>query len=52
MPGCGAEDTASKGGVECAEAVAFDGDSGLAWGGADGAATASDGFAREEELGE
>ena len=54
LAGCGAEDSAAKSWVEGAEAVEFDGDFGvgLAGGGADGAASASDGFAGEEELGE
>ena len=51
LAGCGAEDTAAEGGVECAEAVELDGDCGLAGCGADGAASATDGFAGEKELG-
>ena len=52
---CGsAEDSAAERRVESAEAVELDGDGGLglAGGGADGAASSADGFAREEELGE
>jgi hypothetical protein len=52
LAGRGAEDSAAEGGIEGAEAVEFDGDGGLAWGGTDGSATASDGLAGEEELGE
>jgi hypothetical protein len=52
LAGGGPEDTTAEGGVEGAEAVEFDGDGGLAWGGADGSATASDGLAGKEELGE
>jgi hypothetical protein len=45
LAGGGAEDTTAKGGVEGAEAVELDGDGlGLACGGADGAASAADGF--------
>jgi hypothetical protein len=47
--GC-AEDASTEGGVEGAETVEFDGDGGLAGSGADGAATAADGFAGEKEL--
>ncbi len=50
LAGGGAEDAAAEGGVEGAEAVEFDGDGGLAGCGADGAASATDGFAGEEEL--
>ena len=52
LAGGGTEDAAAEGGVEGAEAVEFDGDGGLAGGGADGAATAADGLAGEQELGE
>jgi hypothetical protein len=52
LAGSCAENSAAEGRIEGAEAVEFDGDGGLAWGGADSSATASDGFAREEELGE
>ena len=47
LTGGGTEDAAAKGGVEGTEAVEFYRDGGLAWGGADGSATASDGFAGE-----
>jgi hypothetical protein len=52
LAGGSAKDPAAEGGIEGAEAVEFDGNSGLAWGGADGSAAATDGFAGEEELGE
>jgi len=52
LAGGGAEDSAAKGGVEGAEAVDFDGDGGFAGGCADGAASATDGLAGEQELGE
>jgi hypothetical protein len=52
LAGGGTEDAAAEGGVECAEAVEFDGDGGVPWGGADGAAAATDWFAGEQELGE
>ena len=52
LTGGGAEDAAAEGGVEGAEAVEFDGDGGLAGSGADGAASATDGLAGEQELGE
>jgi hypothetical protein len=52
LAGGGTEDAAAEGGVEGAEAVEFDGDGGLAGSGADGAASATDGFAGEQELGE
>ncbi len=52
LAGGGAEDAAAEGGVEGAEAVDFDGDGGLAGGGADGTASAADGFAGEQELGQ
>jgi hypothetical protein len=46
----GAEDAAAKGGVEGAESVEFDRDGGVSGGGADGAASATDGFSGQEEL--
>jgi hypothetical protein len=52
LTGGGAEDSAAEGRVEGAETVEFDGDGQSAWGGADGSAAATDGFAGEEELGE
>jgi hypothetical protein len=53
VTGGGAEDSTAKGGVEGAEAFELDGDGGLrlARSGADGAATAADGFAWEKKLG-
>jgi hypothetical protein len=51
LAGCGAENAAAEGWVEGAKAFEFDGDNGLAWGGADGAASASDGLAGKEKLG-
>jgi hypothetical protein len=52
LAGSGTEDATTEGGVEGAEAVKFDGDRGLAWGGADGTASATDGLAGEQKLGE
>jgi hypothetical protein len=49
--GC-AEDTAAEGGVEGAEPVDFDGYGEVAGSCADGTASATDGFAGEEELGQ
>ena len=52
LTGGSSEDAATEGRVEGAETVEFDGDGGIAWGGADGAASATDWFPREKELGE
>jgi len=52
LAGGGAEDAAAEGGIECAEAVEFDGDCGFTGGCADGSASPTDRFAGEEELGE
>jgi len=50
LTGGGAQDAAAEGWVEGAEAVQFDGYGGCSEGGGDGAATAADGFAGEEQL--
>ena len=52
LAGGGSDDAATEGRVECAETVELDGDGGLAGSGADGAASATDGLAGEQELGE
>ena len=52
LAGGGAEDAAAEGGVEGAETVELDGERGFADGGRDGSASAADGFAGEEKLGE
>lgn len=50
LPGGGAENAAAEGRVEGAEAIEFDSYGGLAGGSADGAASAPDGFAGEQNL--
>jgi hypothetical protein len=52
LAGGGAEDAAAEGGVEGAEAVDFDGYGGVAGGGTDGTASAANGFAGENQLGQ
>jgi len=52
LAGGGAEDAAAECGIEGAEAVDFDGQGGFSGGGADGTASAADGFAGKDELGE
>ncbi|MCU1319275.1 MAG: hypothetical protein JWP98_793 [Edaphobacter sp.] len=50
LAGGSTDDSTTQGGIESAEAIEFDGDSGCAESGTDGAATAPDRFAREKEL--
>src|SRR5437868_4250350 len=52
LTGGGSDDAATEGGVKSPEAVEFDGDGGLARGGADCSAASANGFAGEEKLGE
>ena len=52
LTGGGSDDATAEGWVEGAETVEFDGDGGFARGGADGASSATNGFAGEKELGE
>jgi hypothetical protein len=52
LAGGGTEDAAAESWVEGAEAVDFDGEGGFAGGGANGTATAADGFSGKDELGQ
>jgi hypothetical protein len=52
LAGGGTEYAAAEGGIEATEAVEFDGHGRLAGSGADGAASATDGLAGKEDMGE